>query len=181
MHRSNVVIGARTTALNTILLYCFMDWVTSFYALGKKLPRRYASWVYEFPASITTNSISTRLSTYQAPFHTHKQGKNTSESFYLALKIHNAATSIYFILSFLRLLSHRGKMSETTPTLMEGFKVHFTNVFDGFQTYSISFFATQILEEAAWKIRRPIFSHSRYANKWHTRASEIFLIQTNVL
>lgn len=40
-------------------------------------------------------------------------------------------------------------MSETTPTLMEGFKVHFRNVFDGFQTYSISFFATQILEEAA--------------------------------
>lgn len=31
-------------------------------------------------------------------------------------------------------------MSETTPTLMEGFKVHFRNVFDGFQTYSISFF-----------------------------------------
>jgi hypothetical protein len=40
-------------------------------------------------------------------------------------------------------------MSETTATLMEGFKVHFRNVFDGFQTYSVLFFATQILEKAA--------------------------------
>jgi hypothetical protein len=40
-------------------------------------------------------------------------------------------------------------MSETTPTLMEGFKVHLRNVFDGFLTYSASFFATQILAKAA--------------------------------
>jgi hypothetical protein len=49
---------------------------------------------------------------------------------------------------------------------MEGFKVHFRNVSDGFLTYSVSFFATQTPEKAAWKIRRPPFSHRRsYENK----------------
>jgi hypothetical protein len=100
--------------------------------------------------------------------------ENTSESFYLALRIHNvAATFICFILSFLWLLSHRGEMNETTHTLMEDFKIHLRNVSDGFFTYIASFFATQIPERAARKIGRPLYSHRIYENEWIMRTIQL--------
>jgi hypothetical protein len=40
--------------------------------------------------------------------------------------------------------------------------MHLRNVSDGGLTYSASYFATQILEKATWKIGRPLCSHSSY-------------------
>jgi hypothetical protein len=103
----------------------------------------------EVPSQLHDKQYYHKIKHLPNPTPPTETGENTSESFYLALRSHNAATVIWFILSFLRLLSHRGKMNETSLTLMEDFGMHLRNASDGVLTYSASFFATQMLEAAA--------------------------------